>query len=190
MSCGVPAAAVITLCAAAETAPGNDSPCSRGRSVPVTDLSNGDAQYCIVLCRVAVVTGGESTSTLQKRFCWELKCHCISDLSVCVADCAAIYRHWDTHRHSDRPAMKEAVGFHVFVAIYSPALLTCFSQSTLKCCPIFGSVESHISGDQMQFPGAAIQACCGSYTSACYGPNLYTHASGDLYQPLLQHYGT
>lgn len=62
MSCGVPAAAVITLAAtttATEPAPGNDSPCSRGRSVPVTDLSNGDAQYCIVLCRVAVVTRGE-----------------------------------------------------------------------------------------------------------------------------------
>ncbi|KAJ4933842.1 hypothetical protein JOQ06_006651 [Pogonophryne albipinna] len=51
----------------AESAPGNDSPCTHGRSVPVTDLINGHAQYCIVPCRVAVVTGGESTSMPKKK---------------------------------------------------------------------------------------------------------------------------
>lgn len=51
--------ALAAAAAAAEPAPGNDSPCTHGRSVPVTDLSNGRAQYCIVLCRVAVVTGGQ-----------------------------------------------------------------------------------------------------------------------------------
>lgn len=53
--------------AAADTAPGNDSPCTHGRSVPVTDLSNGDAQYCIVLCRVAVVTEGESNQHAKEK---------------------------------------------------------------------------------------------------------------------------
>lgn len=57
----------LAAAAAAESAPGNDSPCTHGRSVPVTDLSNGDAQYCIVLCRVAVVTEGESTSMPKKK---------------------------------------------------------------------------------------------------------------------------
>lgn len=56
----------LSLAAAAETAPGNDSPCTHGRSVPVTDLSNGDAQYCIVLCRVAVVTEGEYQHAKEK----------------------------------------------------------------------------------------------------------------------------
>lgn len=52
--------------ASAESAPGNDSPCIHGRSFPVTDLSNGDAQYRIVLCRVAVVTEGEGIGMLKK----------------------------------------------------------------------------------------------------------------------------
>lgn len=125
----------LSLAAAAETAPGNDSPCTRGRSVPVTDLSNGNAQYCIVLCRVAVVTEGESTSMPKKRFCRELRSHRNSDLSVCVADCTTIYRHADTH--NDRLAMK---GFHVFVESRSPCSHTCFYQSTLKFCHFFFSL--------------------------------------------------
>lgn len=90
----------LSLAAVAEAAPGNDSPCIHGRSVPVADLSNGDAHYCIVLCRVAVVTEGEGTSMPKKRFCRELKSHGISDLSVCVADCNTIYRHGDTGTRS------------------------------------------------------------------------------------------
>lgn len=103
------------MAAAAEAAPGNDSPCIHGRSVPVADLSNGSAQYCIVLYRVAVVTGEEGIDMPKKSLCTKLKSHSISDLSVCAADCRAVPRLGDGEMCSqDVPVVNEAVSFHVF----------------------------------------------------------------------------
>lgn len=139
--------------AAAETTPGSDSPCTRGRSVLANELSNGDAQYSIVLCCVAVVTG-ETTSMPKKRFCRELKRNRISDLPLCEADSGFIYRHGGahTHGHNDRLTMKGAERFHVLYAVaffVSPYLL--FSVN-LKIAPFLSSVKSHTSVDQIQIP--------------------------------------
>lgn len=108
-------ASLSSASAAVESTPGSDSPCTHGRSVLATELSNGDAQYSIVLCCVAVVTEGERTSMPKKRFCRELKRDRISDLPLCEADCSFIYRHGGTytHGHNDRLTVKGADRFYV-----------------------------------------------------------------------------
>jgi len=108
-----------SLAADAGTAPGNDSPCIHGRSVPVTGLSNGNAQYCIVLCCVAVVTEEKSIGILKKTLCRELKSYRISDLSVSEAGCKDNQRNGNarTHVHNDKLAVKEAVDFHVLLNV-------------------------------------------------------------------------
>lgn len=140
--------------AAAETTPGSDSPCTHGRSVLANELSNGDAQYSIVLCCVAVVTG-ETTSMPKKRFCRELKRNRISDLPLCEADSGFIYRHGGAHTRTATMTGWQWNEQNVFMFLYavaffvSPYLL--FSVN-LKIAPFLSSVKSHTSVDQIQIP--------------------------------------
>ena len=85
----------------------------------------------------------------RKRFCGAPKSHPIPDLSVCAADCAAIYRHGHT-LHNDRPQWKRLSLFHVSVgSLFLRVLLPALSVN-LKIQPFFTWVTSLASLDQMQ----------------------------------------
>lgn len=83
------------LAAVAAAAPGSESSCTRSRSVLVPDLSNGDAQYAVVFCCVAVVTEKGEVATIPKQRYWGVKepvctyglstifCHSVKILYTC-----------------------------------------------------------------------------------------------------------
>lgn len=66
MTCVAPPAAAVKA-PVPRPLPGSDPASVRGGSVLVTDLSNGNAQRCIVLSRVAVVTAGRGQRRIKEK---------------------------------------------------------------------------------------------------------------------------
>lgn len=107
----------------------DDSPCSGGRSVPVTDLSNGLTQYCVVplLC----CCGNR----------WTENQHASEKVLQRVKESLTFLSLWltasETHTHTHTLIMtgntvKKPVDFHVFVDFFPPRPPTSFFSVNLR----------------------------------------------------------
>ena len=168
---------LLPVATAAEPAPGNYPPCTHGRSAPVTDLSNGEARYCIVLCRVAVVTERERAPACQRKGSaesWRVT-ESLTFLSVWLT--APPFIDMKIHSHTHTGTMKWGCRLSCFCWVALSMSSNLLFSVNLKILPFFSSLTSDTSGDHIQILSAAIQGCSRSCISQCHGPNLLAHTS-------------